>query len=118
MIANATMQIGFYQIPSSTGIDSDRLAKVLPTLFGSAGMTWTRDHSVTRGDRLYEVGRMSIGGESTPGVLGLWACPGRADAVIAFAIGADAADGVIDFLGKLRCARPDDPPLPLAPAAP
>lgn len=118
-IANATMQVGFYPIPSSPAIDSDSLAKVLPTLFGAAGMTWARDRSVTRDGRLYEFGRISANGDSMPGLLALWACPGRADAVIAMAIGPDATgDAAIDFLGKLRCARPDDPPLSLAPAAP
>jgi hypothetical protein len=123
--ANDDLVVAVMQIPQTGSLDSTSLDKILPAIFGSVGADWTSERSETRmvdnSARAFQVGRMKAEGETMAGVLTVWNCAGRADAVMALAL-AQVADGsptsAIDFLTKLRCAKPADPPLPLAPAPP
>jgi hypothetical protein len=89
--------------------------KIIPTMFDAAGAKWLGGKREQHGAREFQRGVMEADGERTAGVISIWRCDGTNDAlmVLALAPDEDAVTTAIDFVGKLRCARRDDPPLPL-----
>jgi hypothetical protein len=81
------------------------------------GAEWQPVSTELRGGRRFQLGRLTSLHLTLPGVATVWNCPGRSDAVMAFA--ARTTDGdlspALDFLATLRCSTPDSPPLPLVP---
>lgn len=97
------------------------LDRFLPAIMGASGSSWTKGKVETRpsqgGERTFHHGQMSTAGEMVDGIVTVWHCPERTDSVMALAFSKPGGklEPAIDLLTKLRCARPDDPPLPLAP---
>jgi hypothetical protein len=118
-IANGELNVIALQIGHVGDEAAKALPKILPPLFEAIGARWTVERSDTRRGRVYEHGKVIANGEApADGIVTLWNCPGRDDGVVGLALAPAGTDMTlaIELLGNLRCARPDDPPLPLAPA--
>jgi len=122
-MSNGELLVVVTQRPRNEDV-TEKLDQYLPTLLGAAGWRWTGSRIETRqaqgGERTFHHGRISMEGETANGVVTVWNCPGRTDAVMVFALSMTGGEltPAVDLLAKLRCVKPDDPPLPLAPAPP
>lgn len=90
--------------------------KMIPSLFQSAGATWQETGREHRAGRELQRGTMTADGDQTPGVIATSTCDNGEDALLVLALASDDAGiaEVSDLIVKLRCARPGDPPLPIA----
>ncbi|MEO8698404.1 MAG: hypothetical protein ABI867_00135 [Kofleriaceae bacterium] len=105
--------------------DLELLRKLLPKMFGvHTNIVMSPGKRETRGagarERVFDHGVVTLeGGEKRWAVTTLWRCEGSTkEAVLALVLVADPARAAtsVDWLMKIRCARPGDPPLPLGPA--
>jgi len=88
------------------------LLKALPGLSWSSTRVekrWTRD-----GERTFHYGSIESDGARVPGLLVTWQCGDQLTFGVAVPdLGVSNLDAIAAMIMKLRCARPDDPPLHL-----
>jgi hypothetical protein len=111
------------QVPRGDKASALVLDKAIPELMTATGAAWTNLDMETRktkwGERMFRRGHVKVDDEVMAGVVTVWPCDGRADAVLAMAFVPTEAElgATIDFISGLRCANPDDPPIQLPAAA-
>lgn len=123
-MAKGTTMLLALQVPRGDKASALVLDKAIPELMSATGAAWTNHDMETRktksGDRMFRRGQVKVEEEVMAGVVTVWPCEGRADAVLVMAFVPTDAElgGAIDFISGLRCANPDDPPIQLPAAAP
>jgi len=117
----------FAEIAKPQGVGLDKIRNMLPEMFGIGGGTFTptgsrEQRTIAGGERrIFERGTLTVEGESLPAVSSLWSCSvNDARAMMALAMMEDESSvpAAIEFLSKIRCAQPGDPPLPIGPYVP
>lgn len=65
-------------------------------------------------------GSLAVEGETLAAVTSLWRCDDGKDAILALVLVVEKTDQAkaIDWLTKIRCAKPDDVPLSIGPHTP
>jgi hypothetical protein len=97
--------------------------KAMPAVLAATGLDWTNQGKETRaaagGERTFQRGSVKMEGQTLAGVMALWGCEGRSNALMALALVPEEKDvpAVTDFIAKLRCPAPGDAPIEV-PAAP
>ena len=126
-ITNDELVVVFAEIGKPQGIGLDKIRNMLPGMFGIGGGTFTptgsrEQRTIAGGERrIFERGTLTVEGESLPAVSSLWSCSvNDARAMMALAMMEDESSvpAAIEFLSKIRCAQPGDPPLPIGPYVP
>ncbi len=114
--------IAIFDTTSADSESMELMTKLLPNLLGAgANVTMDRDgravRSVGSASRSFEQGSMKNEDGTRNGVVtSLWRCDGDKQAVFAIVVVLFDTDRTkaIDWLSKIRCARPGDPPLAIA----
>jgi len=112
-------QVAVFDTTTGDTQEIDMLRGLMPKLLG-AGANFKGDPKgrESRGRRTFDRGTMTLeDGTTRAAVTSLWRCDNDADAVLALVLVPDKADQpkAIDWLMKIRCAKPGDPPLPIGP---
>lgn len=124
-ITNGESVAVLVELPKTGSIDTEIVRKLLPKLLGTAGATFTPAAQGARETReigpgqtrVFDRGRLTVEETSLPALVSYWECTGTSRAIVALLMTAEESEltGAIDWLSRIRCSRPGDPPLDIGP---
>jgi hypothetical protein len=119
MITDGHVILLFTDIAITEPITSSTMRKLIPQLFQAYGGQWENGRTEVRTagstTREFQLGTLTAQGNKMPGAITMWSCPGNG-VVLSLVLIADGSDMLpgLDLVTKMRCAKPGDPPLPVA----